>query len=118
MLPRRIPICTWGAIREYFAAPPDLENPGPGEAPSPQDWYKLRGTLSPDQLEVFKLLARESETKEAQVKASESLPTTAAEFIMRLSELGLTLPEALSRLGKELTQIKPNADFAKLREGS
>jgi hypothetical protein len=117
MLPRRLPVCTWGAIREYFAAPPDLENPAPGEAPSPQDWYKLRGTLSPDQLEVFKLLARESEAKETQVKARESLPTTPAEFIVRLPEIPLTLPDALSKLGKDLAQLNPSADFAKLREG-
>ena len=116
MLPRRLPVCTWGAIREYFAAPPDLENPAPGEAPSPQDWYKLRGTLSPDQLEVFKLLARESEAKEARVESSQALPTTAAEFIVRLQELGLTLPDALSKLGKELAQLNPSADFVRLRE--
>ena len=116
MLPRRLPVCTWGAIREYFAAPPDLENPAPGETPSPQDWYKLRGTLSPDQLEVFKLLARESEAKETHVESTQALPITVAEFIVRLQELGLTLPDALGKLGKELAQLNPSADFARLRE--
>lgn len=42
-------------------------------------------------------------------------PKTQAEFIVRLSELGLTVPRAMERLGKSLPEIIPAQDFIKLR---
>lgn len=42
-------------------------------------------------------------------------PKTQAEFIIRLSELGLTVPQAMSKLGKSLPEITPAQDFVKLR---
>ena len=42
-------------------------------------------------------------------------PKTQAEFIVRLPELGLTVTQALSHLGKSLPEIVPAQDFIKLR---
>lgn len=42
-------------------------------------------------------------------------PKTQAEFIVRLRELNLTVPQAMSKLGKSLPEIIPAQDFIKLR---
>lgn len=43
-------------------------------------------------------------------------PKTQAEFIVRLRELGLTVPQAMGMLGKSLPEIVPTQDFIKLRD--
>ena len=42
-------------------------------------------------------------------------PKSQAEFIVRLSELGLTHQQAMNKLGKSLPEIVPAQDFIKLR---
>lgn len=125
LLPRRLPLATWGAIMYYFEYPPDLKSPAPGEAPTTADWYKLRGTMSPEQLEIFKTLSKLAEKRQeedtvastAPAKPSDGLPRTPAEFIVALATLPMPLPEALERLGKELPAIEPREDFLKLKGG-
>lgn len=123
VLPRRLPIATWDKIREYLKNPADLEHPAPGEMLSEEEAHQLRGTLSKEQYELLKAIlqaSREPASSEAssgpQMPGEQRLPANSAEFAtMILSELGLTLDQALTKLGKRVTELDPPADYLRLK---
>jgi hypothetical protein len=126
MLPYKISPASWTHILSYLEKPPDIDHLEVSERPSNSDWAILRDSLTPDQLEIFKLLATGatrdttggsgSSDQPEQVRPTQSkIPSTIADFIVKLSDIGLTVEGAMIRLGIEtVQQIKPSEDWIKL----
>jgi hypothetical protein len=125
ILPYKVSPASWAHILDYLEKPPDLDELEECEKPSVSDWAILRDALTVDQLEIFKALAaggsRESEVERQEEEAGQptptksKAPTTLGDFILRSSEIGLTLESALKRLGIEtVQQLKPSEDWVKL----
>lgn len=111
ILPPKLSPCNWAHIMEYMHNPPDFEDVPPAERMTMDDWAKLRGTLTPDQLAIVKMQAQEAEEQE---KIEQM---TQAEFISRVKkDLGMDLPEALEALGKaSLADVQPSQDYLYLK---
>ncbi len=111
VLPPKLSPCNWAHILEYMKEPPDLDNLKPAERLTMEDWAKLRGTLTADQLKIVELQAKESEKEE------EIDTMTQAEFLSAIKkDFNLNLDEALEKLNKDsLDDVVPNRDYRLLR---
>jgi len=111
VLPPKLSPCNWKHILEYMKNPPDLDNLDTSERLNMNDWAKLRGTLTEDQLLIVKMQAE-------QTKAEEEIERmTQADFITKIKkDLDITLDEALEQLGKDsISQVVPGRDFRMLK---
>lgn len=111
-LPRRIPVCTWSAIRRYLDEPADWDNPAPGEVPDEEELRLLSGTLSPEQRDMLRLAVLDAE-REAKTSRSEDdgdIPATAGELVARaIGELHLSPSDIVAALGRPAGEVD---DFA------
>jgi hypothetical protein len=125
LLPKKISPANWIHIIDYLKNPPDLAKLDSAEKPTMKDSAILRGALTPDQLELFKLLAQgavvpqteeETETPDIVTTDDGKVPSTPAEFVVAIGKLKMTLPEAFEKLGKkDISEIVPEEDYLKLK---
>ena len=120
VLPPKLPKATWEAIRGYMHNPFDPAHPKPGEVPTAQEWHILRGTLSKEQRDLILALmqSKDDEGEEVnKIAVEESKPKmTAQEFIQELSRMGISLNDALKRLGaNNLAEVDYGEAIEKLR---
>jgi len=113
LLPVKLQPCTWHNILEHVRNPRDWTATQINL--SPEDIAKLQNTLTPDQMNMLKMMLAAEAHADQSKSVQPSTPRNLAEFVAALSKLGLTLDQALVRLGKsQISEIEPESDYTKL----
>ena len=113
LLPVKLQPCTWRNILEHVRNPRDWTATQINL--SPEDIAKLQNTLTPDQMNMLKMMLAAEAHADQSKSVQPSTPRNLAEFVAALSKLGLTLDQALVRLGKsQISEIEPESDYTKL----
>ena len=109
MLPRRIPVCTWGEINRYLREGCNLAEPAPGELPSQKELQMISPLLTNKQMELMLLDAQ----KDLETSASmySGLPQTNTP--QPKMEKG---PIADPEIVKAIQSLRMDMEDAKIRE--